>query len=145
MKLPEGLEEGATVLLDTAPIIAVLDGRDKALKKRFLPFFKAAEEGSLFIIVSAVTLAEVMVGPLIHGDEILAERYRRALTSTRNWKVEPVSIETAALAARMRVKYRLKLPDAIQLATAINAGAGALVTYDRDFKGICELPIMGGR
>ncbi|MFA6033033.1 MAG: PIN domain-containing protein [Myxococcota bacterium] len=143
MKLPFGLKEGATVLLDTAPIVAVLDGTDAALKKRFMPLFYAAENGDLFIVVSVIALAEVMAGPLFHGDEILAERYKRALTSTRNWSVQPVSVETAALASRMRAKYRLKLPDAIQIATALNAGAGALITYDRDFRGITELPIIG--
>ena len=45
-------------------------------------------------------------------------------------------------AARLRVRYRLKLPDAVQLATAIASGAYGLVTHDRDFSTVRELPIL---
>lgn len=38
-------------------------------------------------------------------------------------------------ALRIRVRYGLKLPDAIQVATAIKTGSSALVTHDRDFRG----------
>ena len=37
---------------------------------------------------------------------------------------------------------RLKLPDAIQAAAALAIGAAALVTHDRDFKGLFELRIL---
>lgn len=36
----------------------------------------------------------------------------------------------------------LKLPDAVQLATAIASGAYGLVTHDRDFSTVRELPIL---
>lgn len=51
--------------------------------------------------------------------------------------------DIAVLAARLRAKHRLKLPDAIQLATAIHTGCHALVTHDRGFSGIADLPILG--
>ena len=38
---------------------------------------------------------------------------------------------------------RLKLPDAIQVATAIQTGSSALITHDRDFRNIDEILIMG--
>ncbi len=44
--------------------------------------------------------------------------------------------EVALLAARMRAEHRLRLPDAIQLATAIIERCDALVTHDRDFPDI---------
>ena len=47
------------------------------------------------------------------------------------------------LAARLRISHRLKLPDAFQLATALREGCAALVTHDRDFGGVTDIPILG--
>ncbi|MDP2024174.1 MAG: PIN domain-containing protein, partial [Hydrogenophaga sp.] len=49
-----------------------------------------------------------------------------------------------ALAAQLRAQHRLKLPDALQLATALEAGASAFVTHDRDFSGVSALPVLTG-
>ena len=48
------------------------------------------------------------------------------------------------LAAQLRAQHRLKLPDALQLATALEAGASAFVTHDRDFSGVTALPVLTG-
>ena len=50
----------------------------------------------------------------------------------------------AIQAAQLRAQYGLKLPDAMQLATAIDIGASALVTLDRDFFAVQGLPICYG-
>ena len=47
------------------------------------------------------------------------------------------------LAARVRIRHRLKLPDAIQVATAIEQGCHALITHDRDFGRVGEVLILG--
>jgi predicted nucleic acid-binding protein len=51
--------------------------------------------------------------------------------------------DLAVDAARMRAVYRLRLPDAIQVATAIRAGAAALVTHDRALKKVRGLRVLG--
>ena len=50
----------------------------------------------------------------------------------------------AALAAQLRAQYRLRLPDAIQLATALDMGAAAFVTHDRDFSQVTGMKILTG-
>lgn len=45
-------------------------------------------------------------------------------------------------AAQLRAQYRLKLPDAIQLATALDIGAAAFVTHDRDFSRVSGVEIL---
>ncbi len=144
MSILESIPAGATVVVDSGPIILVLDGTDRTLAGHYLPVFKAAERGRIAIAVSTITVAEVMTGPLRHGDRILAERYRQVMSSSTNWRVVDFTLGLAGLAAELRAKYRLKLPDAIQLATAIDAGAHALITHDRDFSAISELPVISG-
>lgn len=135
-----GLSAGATVLVDTAPWIYLLeDHADFA--PRFLGLFEAAERGQIQLALSTITLAEVLTGPFKAGQTALAKRYETALGA---YQVVPLSVTVASLAAQLRAQYRLKLPDAVQLATALDIGAAALVTYDRDFSAVQGLPVLMG-
>jgi predicted nucleic acid-binding protein len=133
--------DGAIVLVDTNPIIYVLEG--SPLAARFEPLFARVESGHIRALVTPITVAEVVMGPLKAGKEALAERYRRAITASRGWSVREIDADVAFLAARLRLRYKLKLPDALQLAIAVTEGCFALVTHDRDFSSVTELPILG--
>jgi len=141
MNLASSIPDGASVLIDTNPIIYVLEGND--LGKPFEPIFAAVDAGRISAIVTPVTLAEVVSGPLKAGKDALAERYRHILCSNIGWSLRDIDAAIAMLAARLRILHRLKLPDAIQLAVAIHEGCHALVTFDRDFHHITELPVIG--
>jgi predicted nucleic acid-binding protein len=52
--------------------------------------------------------------------------------------------QVAAMAAQLRVQYRLKSPDAVQLASALDIGAVALVTHVRDFSEVLDFPVLTG-
>lgn len=138
----EGIPHGAIVVIDSAPIIYYLENHSK-FAERFAPFFEAAESGELEIAISAITLAEVLAGPLQHGNELLAAQYERALTAAAGWRVVPVNQQVAVQAARLRVIYKLRLPDAIQVATAVVVGAHALITHDKAFARIKEMQVIG--
>jgi predicted nucleic acid-binding protein len=94
-------------------------------------------------VISTVTLAEVLAGPLRTGNELLTAQYREALTRSAGWQVMPLDVEVAVEAARIRAAYRLRLPGAILVATAIRAGAAALVTHDRALRRVRGLRIVG--
>jgi predicted nucleic acid-binding protein len=140
--LLEGLGERLVLVVDTAPIIYWLEGHPR-LADRFRPVFEAAESGAATIVISTVTLAEVLAGPLRTPDELLTARYREALTRSPGWQVMPLDIEVAVEAARIRAAYRLRLPDAIQVATAIRASATALVTHDQALRRVRGLQVLG--
>jgi predicted nucleic acid-binding protein len=134
------LPEGATVLVDTAPWIYLLqDHPDFA--PRFEGLFAAAEEGWVELALSTITLAEILTGPYKAGELALAKRYEKALG---RYQIMPFSVAVAIQAAQLRAQYGLKLPDAAQLATALDMGAAALVTHDRNFSAVQGLPILYG-
>lgn len=133
------LPAGALVLVDTPPIIYVLEAHVR-LAKRFAPLFERHAKGEIALVVTTVTIAEVLTGPLAAGEEALAKRYRSALES---WGVVDFNIDIAEQAVRLRAAYCLKLPDAIQLASALAINAEALVTHDRDFDRVRGLRILG--
>ncbi len=138
----EGIPHGAVVMVDSAPIIFYLENRSK-FADRFAPIFEAAESGELEITISTITLAEVLAGPFQHANELLAAQYERALTSSTGWRVVPVNQQIAVQVARFRTLYKLRLPDAVQVATAVVVGAHAMVTHDKTFARIRELRIIG--
>ena len=137
-----GLGDHPVLVVDTAPIIYWLEGHPR-LAERFATIFAAAESGAASIVISTITLAEVLAGPLRTGNELLTAQYREALTRSPGWQVMALDTDTAVEAARIRATYRLRLPDAIQVATAIRAGAAALVTHDRALRRVKGLRVLG--
>jgi len=132
------LPQDALLLVDTAPIIYVLE-RHAKLGPRFQPLFEAHDAGKVRFAVTTVTVAEVLTGPLQSGDEALARHYRAVLES---WQLVPLDLDIAESAARLRTSLKLKLTDAVQAASALSINAAALVTHDRDFSRIKSLRVI---
>jgi predicted nucleic acid-binding protein len=132
------LPEGALLLVDSAPIIYVLEDHPR-LASRFRPLFDAHAAGRLRFAVTTITIAEVLTGPLGAGDDALAQRYR-ALFET--WRPVALDVGVAESAARLRASLRLKLADAVQAASALAINAAALVTHDRDFSRVHSLRVL---
>lgn len=59
-----------------------------------------------------------------------------------SWQVVDLNADIAENAARLRVSLRLKLPDAVQVASALAINADALVTYDRHFARVRALRVL---
>ena len=133
-----GLAPGALVLVDSAPIIYFLEQHPK-FGPRFQPLFDRHGAGEIVFAVTTMTMAEVLVGPFGASEEALAKRYRAVMES---WQVVNLTAEIAESAARFRARLKLKLPDAIQVASAIAVGADALVTHDRDFSKVKTLAVL---
>lgn len=133
-----GLPEQALLLLDTPPIIYCLEDHAE-FGPRFQPLFEMHRHGELRFAVTTITLAEVLTGPLQSSDEALARRYRAILES---WQVIDLDAGIAESAARLRASLRLKLPHAVQAASALTVNADALVTHDRDFSRLKSLRVI---
>jgi predicted nucleic acid-binding protein len=135
-----GLKPGDLVVVDSAPLIYLLDGHP-TFAPLFAGLFEADERGVLQIAISTIAMAEVLAGPFKHGQEVLAKRYEQALGA---FEVVPVSHQIAVTASRLRARTGLRLPDALQAATALEIGAVALVTHDRDFARLEGLRVILG-
>ena len=134
----DDLPDQALLLIDTAPIIYVLEDHAN-FGQRFKPLFQAHAAGRFRFAVTTITIAELLTGPLKAGDEALARRYRAVLES---WRPIALDADIAESAARLRASLRLKLADAVQVASALAINASALVTHDRAFSGVSSLRII---
>lgn len=126
------------MLVDAAPIIYVLEAHP-GLAARFQPLFARQASGDIVFAVTTTTIAEVLTGPLGAGEEALAKRYRAVMES---WQVVNLTADIAESAARFRASLKLRLADAIQVASAIAINADALVTHDRDFSKVKTLTVL---
>jgi len=131
------LPTNALLLIDSAPIIYVLEDREFA--ERFRPLFELQRTGTIRLAITTAAIVEVLTGPYATGDEALAGRYRAMFES---WQVVALDVRIAETAARLRAQFRLKLADSIQLASALAINADALVTHDRDFSRVKALRII---
>ena len=134
----DDLPEHALLLVDSAPIIYVLEAHAK-YGPRFEPLFTAHAAERLRFAVTTITIAEVLTGPLQARDEALARRYRAILES---WQPVELNVSIAESAARLRASLRLKLADAVLAASALAINATALVTHDRYFSRLKSLRII---
>jgi predicted nucleic acid-binding protein len=134
----DSLPDGALLLVDSAPIIYVIEMHPK-WRPRFRPIFEAHEAKRIRLAITTIALAEVLIGPFKSGDEALAHRYRSAFET---WQRVDLDLDIAESAARLRASLGLKLPDAIQAASALKINAAGLVTHDRDFSRLRSLRVI---
>lgn len=102
------------VALDSDAVVGFLDRSDALHEEAVELIGDAVAEDSL--ATSAVTLAELLTGAFLgHHDERIVRGFFDDLVAA----VVPVDAEVAEAAARLRSCTKLRMPDALVLATAI--------------------------
>jgi predicted nucleic acid-binding protein len=137
-RLAEELEQVGSLGLDSAPLIYLVE-RHPDFGPLVRQAIEQAEAGSLQLVTSSITLTEVLCFPFEQKAEEVAQAYRDILLNSPYLRLQPVDAETAEQAARLRAAYRLKTPDAIQLAAALQSGCDAFLTNDLSFRRVREL------
>lgn len=119
----------ALTVLDAGIVIAALDASDAHHGASVQALREARESGDA-LVVPASAYAEALVGPSRRGADAVAtvDAFLDAMPAA----VEPASREIARTAAALRAKHghRLRLPDALVLATAVVVAADRVLTTD---------------
>ena len=93
-----------------------------------------ASAGTLELLLSVVSLSEILVKPWQEGDGDRAGRIRVALESLPGMQFAHVTPAEAADGAALRGRTGLPLPDALIVASVVNQGARAIVTNDKTWR-----------
>ncbi len=141
MKLAHAMAGVARLFLDTAPVIYYLEG-NTAFQDVADAALDLVAEGAVVAVTSPVTLAECCVLPMGRGDLALVRQYRDLLVAGRHTEFATIDERCAVLAADLRGRYRLRLPDALQFAVAIRSGCDAFLTNDEDLKRVQEITVL---
>jgi predicted nucleic acid-binding protein len=117
------------IVLDAGVLIAVLDATD-AHHVAATMAVRAALSAAHRLVLPASAYAEVMVAPSTRGSDAMAtvDAFVDALPAA----IEPATREVAVVAATLRSSQgpRLRLPDALVVATAMVLGAERVLTTD---------------
>jgi predicted nucleic acid-binding protein len=124
---------GPRVYLDTNFFIYALEEVEPwgKIARKILVALDARE---CVAVTSELTLAECLVKPLELGRSEVAEAYRDLLTDRPSLNVVPITREVLVEAARLRASTRIKLPDAIHSATALEGKCSSFLTNDDRLK-----------
>jgi predicted nucleic acid-binding protein len=96
----------------------------------------SAEQPTLTVAVSRLSVLECRVKPLRDGNAALLKRYADLFAAVQ---VVELSAAVVDVATRLRVRYGLKTPDALQLACALDVSAPVtLLTADKAFNAVTE-------
>jgi predicted nucleic acid-binding protein len=109
----------AVAVFDADVLIAYL-GREDANHADAVVRMRSALEPGTRRMISAINYTEVLIGPLRHAGAAGADTVDAMLV---RFGIETIQVDLALArrAAAVRVRTRLKLPDAYALATAIHA------------------------
>lgn len=141
MKLDTALQPVQRIFLDSAPVIYYIDQNPT-----YFPIadaiFDALDLKNIRIVTSPITLAECLILPVRQGNQSQQQLFTDILTSQNIAEFVSTTPAIARQAAELRVRYNLKLPDALQVATAIAANSDAFLTNDTQLKRVTELTIL---
>lgn len=128
-----------TLYLDTNVFIMAVEGTGEAAApaKGLMAFLRNRAAG--IAVTSEITLAEVLATSKRPGAASLQVKrpaYLDLLVWSGFFSLLPVSRSILLETAELRAAVNLKLPDAIHLASALQAGCRYFVTADKDFDGM---------
>jgi predicted nucleic acid-binding protein len=136
------IPEGTLVGLDTAVWIYEVEGQAS-----FGPVVNSFFRDRLALGLnragsSLLSLGELLVRPLALGRADLANQYRSYFTTTTNFVVWEATRQVVEEAAALRVKYRLKMMDALLVASAVVNGATLFLCNDNGLRRVSEVKVL---
>ncbi len=136
-KLTKRLTDHPCVGLDTCVLIYHIE-RHPTYFSLTQELLASIEAGRLEAVASILTLMEVTVRPWqLHRSDVVQD-YEEILTHFPHLTLVDVNRDIAGQAARLRAQYRLRVADALHVATAMIHGATAFITNDRQLTQLQE-------
>ena len=141
LKLVTILKEINAIFIDTAPFIYYIEEYEKYIEV-VDTLFSYISRGHITAYTSYITLIEVLTKPIEEKDKRLVCKYEDLLTNSKSLILADIDKNIAVESAKLRVKYRIKIPDAIQVASGMVNGVNAFITNDCNLKKIKEIKVI---
>jgi len=129
------------IALDTSVFIYQLEANPRyvELTDRVFAWLGRPEHAA---VTSTITMTELLAPAYRAGGEQQVDEYYALLTTFPNLDWIAPSLAIADIAARIRAAHRLRTPDALQAATAVDAHATGLITNDPVFERVERLETL---
>ncbi len=94
-------------------------------------------------VTSAITVIETFVKPEKRNDLAILNEYENVFQYLPNLEILPIDWPLSRLTAKLRAQYpTIRIPDAVQISTALFKGYPTFLTNDDKLKKIKELRII---
>lgn len=133
--------KGKVVGLDTMVFIYHFE-ENQAYSPLTFSIFESLEKGNFNGITSILTLLEILVKPKKENNLLLTERYKLLFETFPNLQVKEINENIADIASSLRANYNINTPDAIQIATSLEAKADIFITNDATLKKVTEIKVL---
>lgn len=127
--LERAIPRGGTVLLDTSSLAAYFGSESTSPIAAFL-IDDYVRSGRNRAVVSAVSAAELLVRPLRAGRGDLGRSILEFLRTFANLDIVPVDLTVASMAAALRARDGMKVPDALIAASGLDRSAAVALSDD---------------
>lgn len=104
--------------------------------------FSLVAGGRISAYTSVISVAETISVSLLPVKPEVRVYYKERFLEMKNLKLIDVDLDIAEQAAAIRSNYKLKLGDAIQVATAFNNNVDLFITNDKQFRQVREIKVM---
>ena len=140
LEFQKQLKRFKRIAVDSAPLIYHLEDT--------LPYSELTEDlfhhialGATEVLVSTISAGELLVKPFMDADNDAVATFETFVLSIPSAQLIAPSYTIAKEAARLRARHRLRMPDALVLATASDMQCEALITNDLQFRRIPKLQV----
>jgi uncharacterized protein len=133
--------EGRAFYLDTNIIIYAIEGKNP-WSDILRELFRAVDERAIHTFTSELTVAEVLAKPLELGIIDLVATYEELLAPDSLVRVIPIDRPILRSAAELCGRMRIKLADAIHVATALQCACEFMLTNDEQFGQRMQAPLQ---
>lgn len=135
------LKAGDILFFDTAPFIYFFEEHPDYFPALEQFFDKLYETGAQ-VITSIITYIELTTLPARKGERRLVRKYRDYLSNSENISLFPLDMDIADHVVELGAKHNFKIPDAIQIGTAVACGADYIVTNDNAWTRFEEVNVV---
>jgi predicted nucleic acid-binding protein len=128
--LERAIPEGISLLLDTTSLFAYF-GEEPTSEAAQMVVDEFVRSGRNRGLIAAVTIAELSVRSLRAGRPEITDAVARFLRLFPNLDIVPVDFSIALVAAHLRARDGMDLPDALIAACGLDRTAGMAISDDR--------------
>jgi len=127
MNIQDAIQNVNSIFLDSAPVIYFVE-KSAVYFPIVEVIFDQIDQGVLRSITSPITLSECLVVPYRNNNLPLQTDFIDLIVYGQNTIFAAIDSRIAIVAGDIRARYNLKLPDAFQVAIALENGCDAILT-----------------
>jgi predicted nucleic acid-binding protein len=141
VKFRRSIEKHRVLGLDTAPLIYFIE--DVTPYADLLnPVFERLESHTLDAVTSTISLAEILTKPFLDKNFTLVDEIKFTIRTFSTLSMVAIDEKLAEAAALIRARHAIRLPDALQIAAAIQGEATLFITNDKRLKKVDGVEVL---